>query len=109
MMMMMMMMMMTAQIAQSAARAEGCVQLLSTLSCGKASPTQTRREPLHCDREVSVGIAIVAGVRQPGHTDTASPHQRECIDLDGAATASARRVRAREASAGGVCNRVVHP
>ena len=31
---------------------------------------------------------------QPGHTDTASPHQRECIDLDGAATASARRVRA---------------
>ena len=33
-------------------------------------------------------------MRQPGHTDTASPHQRECIDLDGAATASARRVRA---------------
>ena len=30
---------------------------------------------------VSVRTAIAASVRQPGHTGTASPHQRECIDL----------------------------
>ena len=68
--------------------------MLSTLAAWQSKPNTDTAEPLHCDREVSVGRAITAGVRQPGHTDTASPHQRECIDLDGAATASARRVRA---------------
>ena len=68
---------------------------MSTLSCLVSKPnTDTARAAALCDREVSVGRAIAAGVRQPGHTDTASPHQRECINLDGAATASARRVRA---------------